>query len=132
MVYTINVSGGDPAPTISSVTRLDPNPTTPPGTVRWSVVFSESVTGVDLADFAVANSGGHSGATLSGVIGSGSTYTVTATLGTGNGQVGLNVLDNDSILDGASQPLNGPGTGGVFNGPSYDVGADHPSGRQPR
>ena len=64
--------------------------------------------GVDAADFALATSG-VSGASITGVSGSGTTYTVTASTGTGDGTLGLNLVDNDSITDAAGNPLGGTG-----------------------
>lgn len=44
------------APTIASMTRVDPDPTAA-ATVRWSVTFSEPLGGVDLTDFSLTASG---------------------------------------------------------------------------
>lgn len=91
----------------------DATPTTL-GTVHFSVAFSEPVTGVDAGDFSLTTPG-VSGAAISGVSGSGALYTVSVTTGTGSGRIRLDVVDNDSILDTASHPLGGAGTGnGAF------------------
>jgi hypothetical protein len=114
----------DPAltdPFVTSIRRADANPTNA-ATVDFTVTFSESVTGVDLDDFSLTTSG-VSGATLGGVAGSGSVYTLTVNTGSGNGAIRLDLLDNDSILDAALNPLGGAGAGnGNFtSGETYTV-----------
>ena len=74
------------------------------GSVRFTVTFSESVTGVNAGDFTLTTSG-VSGASISNVSGSGSVYTVTVNTGSGDGTIRLNVLDDDSINDVASNNL---------------------------
>jgi len=97
-------------PTVVSVVRADADPTSA-ASVNYTVTFSESVTGVDASDFTLTTSG-VSGATVSGVSGSGAVYTVTVNTGTGNGTIRLDVLDDNSIMDAESTPLNGGFTGG--------------------
>ena len=75
-------------PTVSSISRVSATPTNA-ASLQWTVTFSESVTGVNAADFALAQAGGVSGATISTVTGSGTTYTVTTTTGSGDGTLGL-------------------------------------------
>ena len=54
--------------------------------------------------------------------GSGNQYTVTANTGTGNGTLGLNLVDNDTILDTSANRLGGTGSGnGNFTGQSYTI-----------
>src|SRR5207253_48105 len=67
------------APTVSSITRADASPTNAAG-VHFTVAFSENVSGVDAGDFALAGTG-TSGASVSSVTGSGSSYTVTVATG---------------------------------------------------
>ena len=89
--------------------------------MQWTVTFSESVTGVDAADFALAASG-LTGASISNVSGSGASYTVTASTGTGSGTLGLNLTDNDTIVDTAGNLLGGTGVGnGNFTGQVYTI-----------
>ena len=116
-VYTLDRS----APTVSSINRADANPTSA-ASVNWTVTFSESVTGVDAADFALANSGLGGTPAITNVTGSGATRTVTASTGTGSGTLGLNLVDDDSIADGVGNKLGGTGTGnGNFTGEVYTV-----------
>ncbi len=91
-------------PTVASITRLDPEPNILTS-VRFSVIFSESVTGVDVSDFAPTSGG------LSTISGSGATYTATVTRGAGVGPVRLDLVDDDTIADAAANPLGGAGAG---------------------
>ena len=108
-------------PVVQSITRLDPNPTSAPS-VRFTVLFSEPVSGVDLSDFILAVSG-VTGASITGVSGGAAAYTVTVSTGSGSGTLRLDVVDDDTILDLALNPLGGPGAGnGNFTGgETYDV-----------
>ncbi|MEI8017239.1 MAG: FG-GAP-like repeat-containing protein, partial [Schlesneria sp.] len=77
----------------------------------WTATFSESVSGVDPTDFALVETG-TVGATLTQVTPvSGSIYTVTVKGITGNGTLGLNLIDNDSITNSTNIPLGGTGRG---------------------
>jgi subtilisin-like proprotein convertase family protein len=117
-------------PTVSSIVRVDANPTNA-ASVSWTVTFSESVAGVDLTDFSLASTG-VTGESITGVSGSGMTYTVTANTGTGDGALGLDLLDDDSIVDGASNPLGGAGAGnGDFVGEVYTIDKTGPTTTTP-
>jgi hypothetical protein len=134
---TLVVTSGDTtAPTVSSINRLDASPTNTVGNVRWTVTFSESVTGVDSTDFTLANTGLGGTPGISTVSGSGASYTVTGSSGTGSGTLGLNLNDNDSIQDGAANKLGGTGTGtaggggagnGSFAGQDYTIDRSAPT-----
>ena len=78
------------------------NPTNA-ATVHCTVTFSESVTGVDAGDFTLAATG-LTGTSITGVTGSGTTYTVTVNTGSGDGTLGLNLVDNDSHHRRGRQP----------------------------
>jgi hypothetical protein len=108
------------APSVLSIDRAGANPTNA-ATVDFTVTFSELVTGVDTGDFSLATSG-VSGATITNITGSGSSYTVSVNTGSGSGTIGLNVVDDDTILDVISNPLGGKGAGnGNFTGQVYTV-----------
>lgn len=116
-VYTIDRN----PPTVSSIALANPDPTGL-ASVSWNVTFSKSVTGVDATDFALVQAGGVSGALITSVTGGGASWTVTASTGIGNGTLGLNLIDNDTIIDSASIPLGGPGLGnGNFTSAVYTV-----------
>lgn len=110
------------APTVVSITRASFDPTAANTAVVWTVTFNTSVTGVDVNDFVLAQSGGVTGASITSVAGSGTTYAVTANTGTGTaGSLGLNLVDNDSISSGGFV-LGGPGAAnGNFTGQFYTL-----------
>lgn len=111
-------------PIVSSLDRASANPTTPATSVSWTVVFNKSVTGVNAADFSLVQTGAVAGATITGVSGSGTTWTVTANTGSGDGTLGLNLVDNDSIIDASGQSLGGAGAAnGNFTGQVYSIPA---------
>ncbi len=99
------------APTVTSIVRANANPTNA-ASVNFTVTFSESVTGVGTGDFSLTTTG-VAGASVSGVSGSGATYTVSVNTGTRNGTIRLNVPATASITDLLGNPLSGlPYTGG--------------------
>ena len=114
----LNLGAGDPVHV--RVRRADANPSNA-ASLRFSVEFSETVTGVDALDF--SPTGGVSGAAITGVSGSGSRYTVTLTTGSGDGSLGLGLSATPSILDGAGQPCSQL----QFNGESYQIDKTAPS-----
>ncbi|MDX2200134.1 MAG: Ig-like domain-containing protein [Phycisphaerae bacterium] len=112
---------------VASINRVDSTPTNA-SSVQFAVVFSDSVVGVDASDFVLTTSG-VTGASISGVSGSGSAYTVTVNTGTGNGTIRLDLVDDNSITDGASMDLGGPGSmdGSFDNGQLYSVDKTAPT-----
>ena len=120
------VAADSTPPTVQSINRDGSSPTNA-SSVQFDVSFSESVSGVDATDFALATSG-VSGAAITSVGGSGSSYTVTVGTGSGNGSIGLNLVDNDSIQDGSGNRLGGTGTGnGNFTGQIYTIDKTAPT-----
>lgn len=109
-------------PVVNSINLASANPTTPGTSVLWTVIFSQSVTGVDVSDFSLVQAAGVSGASIVSVAGSGTTYTVTVNAGSGTGTLGLNLVDDDTIINATSDPLGGAGSGnGNFTGQVYSV-----------
>lgn len=101
---------------VTSILRLDPSPTMS-GNVRFAVNFSEPVTGVDVGDFVLVPTGSIAAATVTEVVGSGTSYTVAVNTGTGDGTLRLDLIDDDSILDAYSIPLGWLGVNtGTFTG----------------
>ena len=91
-------------------------------------MFSEPVTGVTTDDFSLDMLEGITGASITGVNGSGVQYFVTVATGTGDGRLRLNVVDNDSIVDTALNPLGGVGAGnGNFTGKQYLIDKSFPT-----
>jgi len=80
-------------PTVSSINRADANPNGS-ATVNFTVTFSENVYGVSASDFMLAISG-VSSSSIDAITGSGTTYNVAVNTGTGNGSIGLNLVDHD-------------------------------------
>ncbi len=111
--YTIEKT----APIVSGILLVDPNPSSADG-IHFMVNFSKEVSGVDASDFSLFTTGNLTGAALADVTGLGTSYTITVNSGAGDGTLRLDILDNDSIVDGTTNPLGGAGAG---NG-SYTAG----------
>lgn len=117
-------TGGDTvAPTVSSINRAVASAISKDASVSFIVTFSESVSGVDAADFSLATGGTISGASVTGVSGSGSSYTVTVGTGSGSGSVGLNIAGAGGIQDAAGNPLGGL----PFSGEAYTIDRQAPT-----
>ncbi len=113
-------------PYVVSINRASPPAAiTNASSVSYAVTFSEAVSGVNLSDFQLAL-GGTVAATLTQVTPvSGSVYTVTVSGITGNGTLGLNLVDNGSIHDQAGNPLTQQNALAAFQEPQFFVaGAD--------
>jgi hypothetical protein len=83
--------------------------------VVFKVLFSSSVTGVDISDFVLTTN--VTGTAITSVTGSGLSYSVTVSTGTGDGTIRLDVVDDDSVVDAAGFPLGGAGpANGNFTG----------------
>jgi CSLREA domain-containing protein len=108
-------------PMVQTITRADTNPTSA-ASVYFAVTFSEAVIGVDTSDFALAVTG-VTGASITAVGGGAGAYTVTVNTGSDSGTIRLDVVDNDTIVDMALNPLGGAGAGnGSFTaGETYSV-----------
>jgi hypothetical protein len=108
-------------PTVQSITSADPNPISA-ASVHFNVNFSEAVTGVDTSDFALAAID-MTDASITGVSGGATAYTVTVYTGSGAGTIRLDVVDNDTIVDLALNPLGGvgEGNGSYTSGETYNV-----------
>ena len=110
-------------PTVVSLNLVGSIPSNA-STASWTATFSETVTGVDPTDFALARSG-TVGATLTQVTPvSGSVYTVSVSGISGNGTLGLNLIDNDSIKNSTNVTLGGAGVNnGNFSGQVFTIDA---------
>ncbi len=77
----------------------------------FEVVFSESVSNVDVTDFSAKDSQ-HTPLPITSVSSiNGQIYNVTVNIQSAVGDIVLGVVDDDSITDSTSKPLGGPGTG---------------------
>jgi tartrate-resistant acid phosphatase type 5 len=109
--YTI----GETIPVVSSITPVSATSTNA-ASVDFLVTFSETVSGVNTSDFSLITSNIND-ALISGVNGSGKSYTVSVNTGTTSGTIQLKLTDDDSIIGVTANPLNGPGPGnGNFTG----------------
>jgi Domain of unknown function (DUF4347)/RTX calcium-binding nonapeptide repeat (4 copies) len=117
--YTINRI----PPKVFSITRKSSDTLTAAATVVYTITFDTDVTGVDSTDFALAT--GITGATVSAVTKiSGKIYDVEVKTGTGNGDLGLNLVDNDSIASDDTRRLALGGVGAVngnYTGAVYSI-----------
>jgi len=115
-------SAFDRSPTVTSVLRADVNPTNA-ASVNFKVTFSESVSGVDASDFTLVTSGALTGASVTNLSGSDNVYTASVDTGSQDGTLGLNVKDNDSIIDSAGNSLGGtgPDNGNFTSGEKYTI-----------
>ncbi len=87
--YTIDKT--TPTATVVSIATVG-SATTSAASVSWTVTFSQAVTGVATGNFALAATG-VSGASITNVTGSGTTWTVIASTGSGSGTLGLNMTE---------------------------------------
>jgi hypothetical protein len=117
-------------PAVRSISRTTATPTNA-ATVAFTVMFNMPATGVDSGDFVLATTGGQSGATISPVSGSNAIWTVTvSTVDAAEGTIGLNLVDDDTIVntDSPPVPLGGADAGnGDFTGEVYAVDRVAPS-----
>lgn len=120
--YNAATMGDDafPAPTVTSMMRLNANPTNS-DSASFGVVFDQGVKNLDASDFSlVALNSGSARGTISAVTGSGTSYTVTVSGIGGSGAFVLVLRANTDVYvdqPGASSPAN-PYT----SGPAYTVG----------
>ncbi|WP_211236856.1 Ig-like domain-containing protein [Chitinimonas koreensis] len=102
------------APAASGIVRLDPSPTAA-GSVRFTVTFSEDVSGVDAADFLLAATGSASGSIAGVTQVDAHTYTVLVNGIGGAGTLGLNLkAGGTGIVDAAGNAVAGGLTGAVY------------------
>ena len=101
---TVTITIDTTAPSLSSISRGSPTTElTSDTSLEFAVDFSESVTGVDTSDFVVSGNGTGS---VSGISGSGSSYTVTVGVTSNSGTIGLDlVANNHGIIDSAGTAL---------------------------
>lgn len=131
--WSLELGGGsdtDP-PSVSSITRSGASPTND-ASVDFTIVFDEAMNSatVDTADF-VVDATGVTGAAITGVSGSGTTYTVSVSTGSGNGTLSIDLINNGSIEDLAGNALSASFTAGEAyvidkTPPAITIGAPSP------
>ena len=99
-------------PAVQSFVRLGSSPTGA-ATVSWRITISQPVTGVTTTAFSLAATG-ITGASIQSLTGSGAVYVVTATTGSGDGTLGLNLSNPAGIVNSSGQPLAGAAIGPVY------------------
>ena len=92
-------------PEVNSILRANANPTNA-SSVDFTVTFSEAVTGVSTSDFSLTTDGTLTGTSVTGVSGSGTTYTVTVSIGAGLGTLRLDIPNTATIIDTAGNLLS--------------------------
>jgi len=81
--------------------------------VQFTATFAAPVTGLTAANFALVTTGNINGAGVTSVTGSGATYTVTVSTGTGDGTIGLNLANATGLTPGIISPL--PFAGRIYS-----------------
>ncbi len=109
--------------TVVSILRAAPlSPETSGCSVSYAVTFSAPVNNLMSSDFALATAGSVAVSAPVAVSGSGASYTVSVSGIHGSGELRLDLIDDDSIVDTGSVPLGGAGLyNGSFQGQSYLV-----------
>ncbi|HOY54644.1 MAG TPA: hypothetical protein PL015_08205 [Opitutaceae bacterium] len=116
--YTLPAIKVDGPPSVASIARIQPGPVTLENTLKWRVTFTQAVTGVDPADFALTQVDGSATAvTLTVTAGANAAeYLVSATGVAGVGTLRLDVKSSGTgIVNGDSHAL----AGGFTFGQSY-------------
>lgn len=113
-------------PIVTSIIRKSANPHLSSSTVGFTVTFSKTVTGVNttspFSDFTLTTTG-VTGASILSVTGSGTTYTVNASTGSGAGTIRLDVVDDNTIQDALGNKLGSIalGDGNFTTGETYTI-----------
>ncbi|MFN8473722.1 MAG: choice-of-anchor Q domain-containing protein [Anaerolineae bacterium] len=104
-----------PPTTVSSITRVGSTPTNV-SSVSWTVTFASAVSGLTASNFALAVTGLGGTPTIGTVTPTGgapaTTWSVTASTGTGDGSLGLNLTSNTNLTPSVSTTL--PYVGDVY------------------
>lgn len=120
--WSITITTSVPLPAVTSIARASANPTTFGALVNYTVTFNMAVTGVDASDFTISTVAGSAGGSIGAPTGGPTAWTVPVTVGPGQGQFRLNLIDDDSITGGGFA-LGGAGTGNgnFLTGQAYTV-----------
>ncbi|MDA1014323.1 MAG: Ig-like domain-containing protein [Planctomycetota bacterium] len=110
-------------PTVTSIVRANANPTNA-ASVNFTVTFSEAVSGVGTGDFSI-DAGGVSGASVTGVSGGGTTYTVT--VGTGSNDGTLSIDFDADAAGGVTDTAGNVSTADFTAGAAYTIDKTPPT-----
>ncbi len=110
---TWNLGVDTAPPTVNSIALAGPSPTNAPS-VAWTVTFSEPVTGVGTTNFTLVRLGLGGSPVITGVTGSGAAWTVTASSGTGDWALEVNLTSRAGIADLAGNPLANKLAGKIY------------------
>lgn len=114
-VYGNDVTFTTPFPqtVVSSLSRSTPaTQVTNASTVSWTIVFNGEIIGLSAANFIV---NGPTGATVTSVNGTGTTWMVTLNTGSGNGSLGITMANSTGVTDSNGLKVEGlPQSGEVF------------------
>ncbi len=111
---TAGVTIDTTAPTATGLVRVDATPTTA-DSVRFTLTFSEGVSGVDLGDFSLVTTGTASGVIQSIVQVDAQTFQITVGNLSGDGSLGLNLNGSGTgIVDQAGNGVTAGLTGEVY------------------
>jgi hypothetical protein len=103
--YTVDKT----APVIFSIARSTVSPTNA-AILDFVITFSEAVSNLDASDFRLISSNNTDGS-INSVSGSGNLYIATISTGSGDNSLRLEFIDDDGVVDLASNPTGGAGTG---------------------
>lgn len=108
------------APTTSGATLVG-TPSPSDATVDFTIAFSESVQTVDASKFLLEGSASAS-ASIQNVTGSGSSYVISVNTGSGQGELRVDFVDDDTVTDALGNFVDGIGSQAI-TGQSHSV--DH-------
>ena len=99
-------------PVVQSITRQSDSPSKD-SQLTYVVTFSEAVTGVSTDDFMLTTTGSVTDTSIVSTISvsSNTVFNVVFNTGSGDGAIGLQLVDDDTIQNGSSIPLGGTGAG---------------------
>ncbi len=102
------------APTAAAIVRASATPTNS-GSLNFTVVFTEAVSGVDSSDFTLSGTASSGASIASVTCVSDSVYTVAVTGASGNGTLGLDLKSSGTgIADLAGNAISGGATGQLY------------------
>jgi gliding motility-associated-like protein len=97
--------------TVTAISRTTSSATINTSTADFRVTFNAGMTGLSTSNFGLAASG-ITGASVTAVTGSGTVFTVTANTGSGDGTLGLNLVNTAGMVPDVTNTL--PYTGEVY------------------